>query len=275
MEPQLYEQYSRESALGVFGSSSERVSYLRGNFVVLDKVVACLFDLGPQRGASFDTSRRIVWRPERELDAQERGLDWWPPDVVDTFDRAGVRPIRKRRHHLFVRRAGATYRYLGPAHLASHSADGTASFELETRVPRALWLLFGGYSGWRVELNHLRRELASDDLEGLLAELTRFASAAQSHLTLTRYEEDELHLFKNEHHAWMMYLRDPGDSGLYVKRAEAEPNPRRESFRCDCGIDFEVPSHQTLATSEAVSVAAAFFENGKLPKHSWTDDFPG
>jgi len=43
MALELHESYARDSAIAAFPSSNPGVSYLDGNFVVLDRVVVCLF----------------------------------------------------------------------------------------------------------------------------------------------------------------------------------------------------------------------------------------
>ncbi len=55
------------------------------------------------------------------------------------------------------------------------------------------------YSGWRLELAHEQLDVAADDEPALNACLAEFATHPYSHITLTRYEDDSLHVYKNEH----------------------------------------------------------------------------
>ncbi|GMU39102.1 MAG: hypothetical protein AMXMBFR22_32930 [Phycisphaerae bacterium] len=179
-----------------------------------------------------------------------------------------------REHHVFLGDgASKAFFYAGAAHLGSYGADHTADFELEHALPRPVWLRFGGYAGWRLELEHEHVDLAPGDESSLAAQLATFAAQAFSHVSLTRYEEDSLHVFKNERCAWLMYLREPSDGGLYLSRKVATGNARPEHFRCDCGIDLEADAEQTITVPEALDVVRLFFRRGALPSdYEWTEE---
>jgi hypothetical protein len=88
---------------------------------------------------------------------------------------------------------------------------------------------------------------------------------------MTRYEEDSLELFTNSERGWLMYIRKPGDSGLYVAAATDEEDAE-EHFRCDCGIDLEFPRSHTLPLNKAAEVVTAFFRSGALPEFvAWVE----
>jgi hypothetical protein len=102
--------------------------------------------------------------------------------------------------------------------------------------------------------------------------MARFARRKYAHAMLTRYEEDSLHLYINPRCAWLMYLREPGDSGLYLRGRDAA-RVRMEKFRCDCGIELEFPPHQTLPIAEGIELLRRYFRDGTLPRdREWDED---
>jgi hypothetical protein len=120
----------------------------------------------------------------------------------------------------------------------------------------------------------VRANIPPDDGNALSGELDEFARRPYSHIVLTRYEGDALHVYKNERRAWLMYLRDPADSGLYIQPAVPATAGSVEHFRCACGIDLEFSAAMCLPIGEAVAVVRAFFADGELPsKWTWGDSF--
>ena len=87
------------------------------------------------------------------------------------------------------------------------------------------------------------------------------------HISLTRYEDDSLHVHENERCAWLVYLREPADSGLYLDSGIVRADPD-EYFRCDCGIDLQFPTRQTVSVLDALGIVRYFFREGALPT-SW------
>jgi hypothetical protein len=262
----LYSRHTPESATAAFGPSRSAAVYLDGDFVVLDDAVVCLFTTGPQGNTSLQSPSRLDWSPRHEMQTGGSGLSWWPTSVVEVFDRSGPTVVRKRRHQMFLRpQPGDPFLYAGPAHLCSHGADRKATFELSAKLPREAWTALGGYSGWLLELEHEQRLLEAGDDAALDAGLAAFASRPSGHFVLTRYEEDSLHVFKNERRAWLMYLRTPEDSGLYLEDWSLPPDAEEEHFCCDCGIDLQYPAQQTLPLPAALDIARYFFRNGTLP----------
>jgi hypothetical protein len=157
----------------------------------------------------------------------------------------------------------------GDAHLGCYSMDGSmARFTLSARLPRDVWVRLGGYPHWLVTVNHSAHRIGDGDEQGLHLLLDQVVAQPNGHLSLTRYEEDSLDLFTNQERGWLMYLREPGDSGLYV--AANDDDGPDELFTCDCGIDLEFPRSRTLPLRRAADLVAAFFRAGTLPESvSW------
>jgi hypothetical protein len=64
-----------------------------------------------------------------------------------------------------------------------------------------------------------------------------------------------------------MYLRHPGDSGVYTHDLDyTGPPDSEEVFRCACGIDLEFPTANTLPRTLALRAAVEFFQSGQLPR---------
>ena len=272
-----------ERALEELGVASDAPRFFHGTFVVTHDAVLCFFTLGAMR---LETSRRVVWtqpqdvpRPAstpRDIAAlRARFSEVWPAPVVEVYDRSVRPPVRIRQHRLFLRVSeGDPYVYVGAAHLASHRM-GSATFELDERLSRTLWLRLGGYAGFRVELAHEHVLLDDGDVSAFETRLSELAGRERAHLVITRYEDDWLHVFTNRRCAFLMYLREPADSGLYVEPRVAESPAADETFRCDCGMKLVYPARCTVPCDEAVAIARAFFRTGALPQdRRWTERAP-
>ena len=274
MPPTLHGEYDPEAAVAAFAPSRRRTNYCGGHFVVLDGAVLCFLTLRQDDPkTAFTTPTELTWRPPEPFDTPGDELPWLPKDVRETRDR-----------HLFVRSsASQPYVYVGPAHLGSYSyrpggdGDVEAGFSLNQKLPRELWLRFGGYTGWAVELNHSTVHIPGDDDVAFDALLRIAVAEAISHLIMTRYEDDSMHLFLNPERGWLMYLREPADSGLYIRDPAFQRDSDdeddvyyqepEEDFQCTCGISMTFPRSQTLPRDQAADVVREFFAaRGALPE---------
>jgi hypothetical protein len=83
-----------------------------------------------------------------------------------------------------------------------------------------------------------------------------------------------MHLFLNAERGWLMYLREPGDSGLYIRDPAFQRDDDdvyyqelEEDFECTCGISMTFPRSQTLPRDQAADVVREFFAaRGSLPE---------
>ncbi len=264
----IYAAYSMQEATDGFDGQPRY--WCDRQFSVLSDAVLCFITLGRGTEESYLSSPSdVVWKPSRIEDTPSGKYSWLPRAVREVYDHSASRQIR--RHHVFVRTFDmASFLYVGEAHLGSYgtsTAGGVVSreacFSLNQKLPRDLWLRFGGYSGWRIEANHKRHIVDFGDLHSLDRLLGQFDTETYSHLCMTRYEEDSLTIFTNADCAWLMYLREPEDSGLYVD------NPARgeetAEFECSCGISLEYPASSTVSLMDAAEIARQFFESGELP----------
>jgi len=121
----------------------------------------------------------------------------------------------------------------------------------------------GGFPHWEVELNHQTYRLGRENVDGLRRLVNQVMYPNRGHIMLTRYEEDSLHLYTNETRGWLMYLREPGDSGLYLGTTCADDVI--EEFTCECGISLEFPRSQTLPAEAAAALFEEFVRSGRLP----------
>lgn len=272
----LHNWYSAGDAVAAFGGGNLFESFYEGRFVVLPSAILCFVTVGQTIDEPHVPSpSQVVWRPN--LGTQPASHDEWLPEKVrEVWDRSG-KPIRKiRDHYIFLRTpADDGYFYAGGAHLGSYGSTRTrsgewglaANFSLDHKLPREVWLKLGGYAGWLVEVNHQCHRVDAHDLaafERLVGELT---SHEFSHLCMTRYEEDSLTAHTNATRGWLMYLRFPGDNGVYTRQLDySGPLEAEEYFRCACGIELEFPAAQTLPRELAGQAAVEFFQTGQLPR---------
>jgi hypothetical protein len=266
----LHATYSKEAAIAEY--DGEPRILCDGQFVVLPTAVLGFLTIGKSTdGSHLRGPTTVIWKPSRLDYSPSDQHPWFPHDAREGFDRSGHKVVRLRRHHIFVRSAGTTnYVYAGEAHLGSYQGphgngpgNREACFRLAKKLPRDVWLQCGGYSGWQVDVNHKEHVVSQDDRVGLDHLLDELAQSACSHLCITRYEEDSLTIYTNPSCAWLMYLRGPDDSGLYLD--DPALSVKQEHFRCACGISLDFPARQTVSHSQAADIVRHFFSHGELP----------
>jgi hypothetical protein len=271
-----HKSYSAHEAAAAFGGGEYAKMYCDGQFAVLPTAVLGFIMIGADKDESHvPTPSQVVWRPARLDYEPSDSFPWLPKDVREVWDRSQKEVRKLRDHHLFLRLpAEERFFYAGEAHLGSYGGapDSTgrgvvAHFWLKEKLPRGTWLKFGGFPGWLVEVNHHSHSVAADDsatFEGLVAELP---SQEFSHLCMTRYEEDSLTVYTNALRGWLMYLREPEDSGMYTRDPGYRGSPKSEEvFRCVCGISLEFSTAQTLPRELAIQAAVEFFQTGRIPE---------
>jgi hypothetical protein len=264
----------------IAGFNGQSQLWCDNQFAVLPDVVLGFITLGKSTDVShLASSSTVIWKPGRIDYAPSDEYSWLPTDVREVFSRSATNVVRLRRHHLFVRPVDtADFVYAGEAHLGSYGGpqdtsvvgNREARFTLNKKLPRDIWLKCGGYDGWRLDVNHQDHVLAAGD-DAALDELLRQLEVNDfSHLCMTRYEEDSLTIHTNAKCAWLMYLREPADCGLYLN--DPARGDDEEHFRCTCGISLEFPSSQTISHTQAAQVARHFFRSGQLPSDlEWSE----
>ena len=256
MTLELHARYSKETAIADF--DGEPQFRCDDEFAVLFDAVLGFFTVGDDTTRSqVPSASTVTWRPQRFDYAPSDEYPWLPVDVREVFCRTGSKIVRLRRHHIFLRaHVGQDYLFAGEAHLGSYGCL-TTEFTLSSRLPRDFWLECGGYAGWQVDLNHTDHQLEAGNLQQLSALLDRLADQEYSHFSMTRYEEDSLAIHTNAQRAWVMYLRDPADCGLYLD--DPTQGDSEEHFKCTCGISLDVPASQTTSHEQAAEIAKHFF----------------
>lgn len=276
---QLHRECSIRDAIADFGGDAEM--WCDDQFAVLSNVVLCFITVGPGTNDSqLPQPSSVKWKPKRlDYAPENEEYSWLPTPVREVYDRSQPEIVKLRTHHLFVRTNQMTaFFYVGEAHLGSYGGprghepgNREACFSLDEKVSPDIWLVCGGYKGWKVEINH--EEQVVNDTAAMDKVLRELRPDAYSHLCMTRYEEDSLTIHTNPAGlAWLMYLRRPDDCGLYVNNREL--GKELQNFRCGCGIDLNFPESQTVPYATAVKIARALCENGVLPNDvNWTLDF--
>lgn len=263
MEPTLHSLYTFDDAITSFGNETLPEFFCHNDFVVLPKAVICLVTIGDSATEPFlQSPSSVIWK-RRDYRV------WLPGKVTEVYDRSQSEVKKLKDHHVFLRLPEEeTYLYAGRAHLASYGGqDYSAWFSLQNKLPRDAWLHYGGFPGWLIEANHEAHRVEQGDLTGLRRLTEQIRRSDFAHLALTRYEEDSLTLHTNKSRGWLMYLREPADSGLYTHDTGYSGDPKAEEvFRCGCGIDLEFPARQTLPRNQALQVFEEFFATGELPR---------
>ncbi len=271
----LHARCHKEAAIDAFPGDARRLC--DDQFAVLPEFVLGFVTIGDSPSESeMRGPSTVVWRPARLDYAPSDSYPWLPRDVREVTGKFIWKRAKKRQHHIFVRGSGQSeFIYAGEAHLGSYGGphpgqkgDHHACFTLNTKLSREAWLQCDGYQGWQVEINH-QAQIVDNEAQ-LDAVLQRIDEEEYSHLCMTRYEEDSLDIHTNSERAWLMYLREPEDCGLYLDApglGEAE-----EHFQCGCGISLEFPASQTATRSQAAEIARSFFRDGELPSYvRWSE----
>jgi hypothetical protein len=243
-----------------------------GQFIVLPKDVICLATVGNSANEShFWSPSGFVWKPPRlDYDPSDEKFPWLPKAVREVLHSESRKKLKE--HHIFVRASTVeNFFYAGTAQLGSYGgylskSDVSAKFSLFEKLPRYVWLRLGGYPGWLIDINHTTHRVNNDDLTTFNNLLEQLLQQEFSHLSITRYEEDSLDVLTNNRCGWPMYLREPGDCGVYVNHPKYEGVQKvQEIFQCTCGISLEFPISQTVSLEDAIQAAREFFVTGQLP----------
>lgn len=282
----LHESYSRDEILVTVDRAETPESYCDGQFVVLSDRILCLFAIDPsETGTHLPAPSRLTWRPERHDYSPGDRFSWMPSIVWENFDYQEEEPRKIRDHHVFLRMPNEEkFLYAGQAELGvigtfpdrrTGASIREASFVLDDKLPRELWIRFGGSPGWIVEINHAIRRVAGGDVATFRELAAAMLIEKYSHLSMTRYEEDSLQIFTNAKRGWLMYLRTPSDRGLYLRGGGLHGLlSRKQRFQCTCGIDLTYPAAQTVPRDQALQLAEEFFQTGTLPQSvTWTSEF--
>jgi hypothetical protein len=219
----LYTAYARREALSLLDGGEPAKFACDGQIAIARSTIAWLSE--PPEG-SFPEPSAFRWAASQRY--EEASGEWW-------FLPAEVRDHRRRyRIHLFFDPESSDhFVYVGGAHLASYGFTdceslGEVSLALERKLPREVWLWFGGYDGWSVTIDgNERRGLESEEAVHLVRDVFRRGSGEVS---LTRYEEDSLAILVEARRAMLLHLAFPGDSGRVTR------DPGYGWFIRDCAL---------------------------------------
>ncbi len=160
-DPTLYEWYSAEEAISLFGAPDQAQRLCNGQWVILDNTAICLTNIGRKWEAShFDKAASFYWvadQPYRVSDSP--GAKFVPAQVLASSE-------RKYSIRLFVRpRQAEKYLYVGEltsSHVLVKSIDadrGAAHFTLIPTVPSKVLAELGGLRLGDVDLAGLDQAL--------------------------------------------------------------------------------------------------------------------
>jgi hypothetical protein len=273
MSIELYTLYSRAAALEALGIEGAAPVAWGGQLVIGASVLALFVTLGPAENAShFPRPEHFCYRPDREYALTLPG-EGWVPEALATHRRAG------RELHLFVQEGEVgCYRSAGRLGLGMYSLprdyrQQRAEFDLEPRLPRDLWVRYGGYPGWKLTLRHQERLLAAGDEAVLDACLREVRDVEDVHLSLTRYEGDGLQLLANESQAYLAYENEWGGEEVVINRDYPDDTEEVAAFSCSCGIGLEMPLCNVISRTQGLEAVREFFVTGAQPVSvEWSDE---
>jgi hypothetical protein len=280
--PRLHQSYTPDEAVAAFGE--EPAEWLcDGQFAVLPQQVLCFFALdahadghdGRADGIRVESPTSVFWRPGRPDYAPGDEEPWLPKVVREVF---GPYPQREqiREHQMFLRRPdGERYLYVGRAALGSWSNPHNpwADFTLRAKLPRDVWVRFGGYPGWVVGVGTRSERVAAGDAAAY-ARLVAELGPGEGRIGLTRYEQDILLVAVNADRGHVGYT-GPDRQGYRAARDPTPVGDPQATIKLPgcCPLPFEVPLGETLPRAAAIEAAAEFFRTGRPPNCiGWSEE---
>jgi hypothetical protein len=191
----------------------------------------------------------------------------WEPGAPAPAAEAPLPVERSAAIHLFSRpNEGEPYFYLGSVHLQTRRFDGRSRTAVVVRpkLPKDVWCALGGYDGFQARLNGESLVVATEaELDSLLA---RIEAAECAELWLTRYEQDSLALFVTGLQAVLMYLEEPGDTGITSFNPDFEGDPDEDvEFKNVHGQVTDFLAWMVIPKALGITAMREFFRTGKLP----------
>lgn len=272
MELSLYHSCTAEQAVARFGDPAEAELFCDRQFAVLPGTTVCFATQGdPDSGTKLLAPSKLAWKPARLDYHSEDKRPWLPERLTICVERDGAwLPL----HHMFLRVAGEQqFVYAGIAVLNSFGdipengrIQKAAHFTLDTKLPRDLWLRFGGYAGWRVGFNNTELRFEASDWAGFEQLLAGVPTAPGYWLVwITGYDEQWFTVQFNAHRARLRY-GPGGERGVESWDSDC-PNPRRrEFFGNDGQIDVVFAAERTVPRELAVRAVVEYFRTGQLPE---------
>jgi hypothetical protein len=277
----LYETCTAGQAVAAFGGPAGAEFFCDGQFVVMRGAMLCLATIGdPDTGTKLLAPSKLGWKPGRlDYHPEDRKMPWFPERLLKCVKRNGAwLPL----HQMFLRAAGdEEYLYAGIAELPNlHDGqfEKVAHFVLDAKLPRELWLRFGGYEGRRVTISDGTGEhlLAAADMAGFEQLLAGIPSGrGYREVWIAGYEEHWFRALFNARRVWIQYVPD-GErriraEGLGCMALEPWdpdcPTPRRQEYFGDDGqSDVFRDARRTVPRELGVRALIEQFRTGRLPK---------
>lgn len=273
MALELYAVYSRAAALDALGIAEAPRLEWSSQLVLHSADHALLVTLGPAETAPhFHSPDEFRFRPDQAYSIGGAENDWMPPELT-------AHGGERREFHLLVREgAEDSFRHVGLIDLQMYTLprdyrQQRAEFRLKPRLPRELWLKYGGYPGWKLTLDHRAQFLAQDDEAGLTGCLDETTGQEEIHLCLTRHEGDCLTLRANESQAYLSYLDEWGGEALSRNPEYPDDTEEIANFYCSCGAALEMPLCYVLPRALGLDGVREFFATGNRPHRiTWFEE---
>jgi hypothetical protein len=184
-DPKLYDWYSAEEAISLFGAPEDGRHLCDGQWVIFPKIAICLAEIGKAEQKSyFQNGARFCWVADKPYQVNNAPLAHFVPAEVIA---PGNKPYSIR---LFARRPRSqSQKYLYIGELAPHyvmqfslkEERGLACYELMPTLPSRVWLELGGLRSGDLDvatvdraLDRLRRPTAVEDRLDILQQIVNF-----------------------------------------------------------------------------------------------------
>jgi hypothetical protein len=249
-----------EKAVATLGAPATAVFRCDHAFAVLPKAIAWFVSVGDGAGASrFERPSVLNWQPKKG--ARHHKADALPSDLLGSV-------------RLFIS-AGSEgpFVYVGKTELIPQfRCDFETRVQVTPKLRPDVWVRFGGYRGWKLQIDKDPAAFGTDvELRGRLDAIRQ---AERADVSLSRYEEDVLHVLFAGDRAFLMYLPEIGEAGMSSRNPGYQGSPKdRVVFRAANGEDTALPASFTVSKGEALRAIEEFLRAGRLPKFiTWQDD---
>jgi hypothetical protein len=273
---ELYQSYSKREIMASLAERGPVQSFWNGQLLVASDVIVCATTLGdPSKAPHFPKPAHFCFRPTANYDDKPADLvyDWMPKPLANNHQIG-------RGIYLFVnQKPRARFTYVGELVDGMNYCGGKdyrrswVNFFLAAKLPRELWLRFGGHPAWKVTVNHRDLLLGEADHDRFDRCVTEAGSEPTAHLILTRYQGDSLKLLTNQEEGYLTYEPEKGAHQTSLNRAYPKDTEKVTLFQCTCGICLEIPRCYAIPKQQAMEAISKFFRSGRLPSSvEWAKD---
>lgn len=234
-----------------------------GHFVLSESFILCFFTTDTMETHWISPSQ-IEWVPQSLLNITPGNYGFVPENMLD------FKGLTSEKKFIFLSKDSQKFTFLGQTSVLQVSPSGgksygRATFSINPKISLEKWLFFGGYEGWKVNLNN--KEILLQKKNGIEKVLKEIGELQNVALYITRYAEDTLLLLINEEaFAFLCYQRFPGDPGLNSKNLSYHGSESDIiEFILENSEQAEIPIKFVISKQMALEAIKYFLEQGQIP----------